>query len=201
MYELSAVALAYLLGSIPFAWLVSRRHGVDVRTVGSGNAGASNVLRSVGVAAGMIVLILDVAKGILAVLIAQWMGVGRAMLVAAAVAAIVGHVYPLWLGFRGGEGVATAAGVFAVLLPVGLIVAVAVFLVTVAITRFISVGSLLGAGALVIVALARGAPSAVIIGATIVMAIIINSHRPNLARLIAGTEPRLGQRVAADVVH
>jgi len=201
MYELSAVALAYLLGSIPFAWLVSRRHGVDVRTVGSGNAGASNVLRSVGVAAGMIVLILDVAKGILAVLIAQWMGVGRAMLVAAAVAAIVGHVYPLWLGFRGGKGVATAAGVFAVLLPVGLIVAVAVFLVTVAITRFISVGSLLGAGALVIVALARGAPSAVIIGATIVMAIIINSHRPNLARLIAGTEPRLGQRVAADVVH
>jgi acyl phosphate:glycerol-3-phosphate acyltransferase len=201
MYELSAVALAYLLGSIPFAWLVSRRHGVDIRTVGSGNPGASNVLRSVGVAAGMAVLILDVAKGTLAVLIAQWMGVGLAMLVAAAVAAIVGHVYPLWFGFRGGKGVATAAGVFAVLLPVGLIVAVVVFLVTVAITRFVSVGSLLGAGALVIVALARGAPSAVIIGASIVMVIIINGHRANLARLIAGTEPRLGQRVAADVVR
>jgi glycerol-3-phosphate acyltransferase PlsY len=201
MYELSAVALAYLLGSIPFAWLVSRRHGVDIRTVGSGNPGASNVLRSVGVAAGMVVLILDVAKGTLAVLIAQWMGVDLAMLVAAAVAAIVGHVFPLWFGFRGGKGVATAAGVFAVLLPVGLIVAVAVFLVTVAITRFVSVGSLLAAGALVIVALARGAPSAVIIGATIVMVIIINGHRANLARLIAGTEPRLGQRVAADVVR
>ena len=201
MYELSAVVLAYLLGSIPFAWLVSRRYGVDVRTVGSGSAGATNVLRTVGVAAGMIVLALDMAKGTLAVVVAQWMGVGHAMLVAAAVAAVVGHAYSVWLGFRGGKGVATAAGAFAVLLPLGLIVAAAVFLLTVAITRFISVGSLLGAVALVVVALTSGAPSAVSIGAAIVMVIIINGHRANLARLIAGTEPRLGQRVAADVVH
>ena len=125
MADLLAVLAAYLMGSIPFAQLLSKRRGVDLRRVGSGNVGATNVLRTLGVRPAVLAMMLDAVKGTVAVLMAQRLTNGVAAPVAAGLASMVGHVYPVWLRFRGGKGVATAAGAFAVLAPAAL-VAVAV---------------------------------------------------------------------------
>ena len=199
MNAVLAVTLAYFVGSIPFAYLLSRQQGVDLRRAGSGNIGASNVLRTTGVRAAMLAMALDGVKGTIAVLIAQLLSAGPITAVAAACASVVGHVYPIWLRFRGGKGVATAAGAFAVLAPEAMGVASCVFLLAVIVTRFISVGSIAGALTLVIVAAISDAPGAVAIGATVSTLIIIYRHRENLARLVAGTERRIGQRVVKTV--
>ena len=189
-----AMIFGYTIGSVPFAFLLSRRRGIDLRVVGSGNVGATNVLRTTGVAAGVLAMVLDAAKGWLAVVIAQAVSVNPVTPVLAGVASILGHVYPVWLGFRGGKGVATAAGVFLALAPISLAIAAGVFLVAVAATRFISMGSLSGALtlAVVTVALERWHTA---IGAMIAATIIIQRHRGNITRLIAGTERRIGQRL------
>src|SRR5262252_8817212 len=123
-----AIVAAYLLGSIPFALILARRWGgSDVRLVGSGNLGAANVMRASGVAAGLLVAALDMAKGAASVWLAGRMGAGSALPAAAGLAAIVGHIYPIWLRFRGGKGVATACGVFSVLTPLALPPALAIF--------------------------------------------------------------------------
>jgi acyl phosphate:glycerol-3-phosphate acyltransferase len=195
MNAVFAVTLGYLVGSIPFAYLLSRRRGIDLRRAGSGNVGASNVLRTTGVGAAVLAMMLDGVKGTLAVLMAQLLSAGPIATVAAAFASILGHVYPVWLRFRGGKGVATAAGAFAVLAPEAMGIAAAVFLIAVIATRFISVGSIAGALTLVIVAVITDVPSVVAIGATASTLIIVYRHRGNLTRLVAGTERRLGQRV------
>jgi acyl phosphate:glycerol-3-phosphate acyltransferase len=195
---LIAVAAAYLVGSIPFAFLLSRRSGIDLREVGSGNVGAANVLRSRGVRAAVVAVVLDAAKGSLAVLVAQPLAGGAATPVAAGLASIVGHIYPVWLRFRGGKGVATAAGVFAVLTPAGLAVAAAVFVAVVTVTRYISAGSMAAAATLAIVAATGDAPAAVAAGAGAAAVIILHRHRANLARLVAGTERRIGQRLIGE---
>ncbi len=197
MDTLAAVAIAYVVGSIPFAFLLSRRSGIDLREVGSGNIGASNVLRTRGVRAAVIAMALDAAKGSLAVLVAQPFGAGPTTPMAAGLASIIGHVFPFWLRFRGGKGVATAAGVFAVLTPAALGIAAAVFLVAVWISRYISVGSMTAAAALAIAAAAGGAPGIVTAGAAVSAAIIVHRHRANLSRIVAGTERRVGQRLIA----
>ena len=194
MTDLLAVLAAYFVGSIPFAQLLSRRRGIDLRRVGSGNVGATNVLRTSGVRAAVIAMMLDAVKGTVAVLVAQRLTNSVAAPVAAGLASMIGHVYPVWLRFRGGKGVATAAGAFAVLTPVGVVVAAAVFLLVVAIWRFISVGSMAAAVTLAGWALVSGAPSAVGIGAAVAAVMVIAGHRANLARLAAGTERRIGQR-------
>jgi glycerol-3-phosphate acyltransferase PlsY len=199
MNAVLAVTLAYFVGSIPFAYLLSRQQGVDLRRAGSGNIGASNVLRTTGVRAAMLAMVLDGVKGTIAVLIAQLLSAGPITAVAAACASVVGHVYPIWLRFRGGKGVATAAGAFAVLAPGALGIASCVFLLAVIVTRFISVGSIAGALTLVIVAAMSDAPGAIAIGATVSTLIIIYRHRENLARLVGGTERRIGQRVVKTV--
>src|SRR5881396_2503624 len=126
------VVAAYLLGSIPFALLAARRWGgTDLRLVGSGNLGAANVMRASGVTAGVLVAALDMAKGAASVWLAERLGSGPGLSAAAGCAAIVGHIYPVWLRFRGGKGVATACGVFSILTPVAVPPAVAIFLVTV----------------------------------------------------------------------
>jgi glycerol-3-phosphate acyltransferase PlsY len=193
--EALAVAVAYLVGSIPFAYLLSRRRGVDLREVGSGNIGASNVLRTSGVRAAVLAMVLDGVKGALAVLLAQRLAVGQAVPVAAGLASVLGHIYPVWLRFRGGKGVATAAGVFAILTPLSLGVASGVFLIAVWMTRYISVGSLAGAVALATAAAINDAPAVVTGGAAIAVMIILFRHRANVRRLIAGTERRIGQRL------
>jgi glycerol-3-phosphate acyltransferase PlsY len=197
MEEILAVTLAYFVGSIPFAFLLSRRSGIDLRRVGSGNVGASNVLRTSGVRTAVIAMLLDAAKGALAVLVAQPFAVGPATPVAAGLASIVGHIYPVWLRFRGGKGVATAAGVFAVLTPSALGIAAGVFLVAVWVTRYISVGSMTAAATLALVAALGDAPVIVAAGAALAALVILHRHRANVRRLLAGTERRIGQRLLA----
>ena len=195
MEEVIAVAVGYLVGSIPFAFLLSRRRGIDLRSVGSGNVGAANVLRTSGVRAGVLAMLLDAGKGALAVLAAERLAVGPATPVAAGLASIIGHIYPVWLRFRGGKGVATAAGVFAVLSPTGLGVASIVFLLAVWVTRYISVGSIAGAVTVAIVAATGEAPGVVALGAAMAALVIIHRHRANLRRIVSGTERRVGQRL------
>ena len=195
MEEIAAVFVAYLVGSVPFAFLLGRRRGVDLRLVGSGNVGASNVLRTSGVAAAVTAMCLDGAKGALAVVVAQRLTVGDATPVAAGLASIIGHLYPVWLRFRGGKGVATAAGVFAVLAPTAVAVASAVFVTAVWVTRYISAGSLVAALTLPVAAAAVGAAPSVVVGAGVAAAIILHRHRANFTRLLAGTERRVGQRL------
>jgi glycerol-3-phosphate acyltransferase PlsY len=195
MEEVLAVAIAYLVGSVPFAFVLARRGGIDLRRVGSGNVGASNVLRTSGVRNAVAAMCLDGAKGCMAVIVAQRLTVGEATPVAAGVASIIGHIYPVWLGFRGGKGVATATGVFAVLAPLALGIASSVFVLAVWVTRYISVGSLAAAITLAVATAASDVPAAVAVGAIISALIIVHRHRANLARLVAGTERRVGQRL------
>ena len=200
MADLFAVLAAYLMGSIPFAQLLSKRRGIDLRRVGSGNVGATNVLRTLGVRPALLAMMLDAVKGTLAVLVAQRLTNGVAAPVMAGLASMIGHVYPVWLRFRGGKGVATAAGAFAVLAPVAAAVAAGAFLLTVALTRFISVGSMVAALALAGWAIASDAPTIVGIGAAIGAALVLIGHRANVVRLVAGTERRVGQRGVRELV-
>jgi len=193
--ESLAALLGYVVGSIPFAFLLSRRRGIDLRQVGSGNVGATNVLRTSGVVAAMVAMGLDALKGTLAVVIAQRVAVGPATPVAAGVASVIGHIYPVWLGFRGGKGVATAAGVFGVLAPSALAIAGGVFILAVWATRYVSVGSVAGAITLAAAAAVGDAPVIVTAGAVVTTLLIVQRHRGNLSRLIAGTERRIGQRL------
>ena len=200
MADLFAVLAAYLIGSIPFAQLLSKRRGIDLRRVGSGNVGATNVLRTLGVRPAVLAMMLDAVKGTLAVLVAQRLTNGVAAPVMAGLASMIGHVYPVWLRFRGGKGVATAAGAFAVLAPVAAAVAAGAFLLTVALTRFISVGSMVAALTLAGWAIASDAPTIVGIGAAIGAALVLIGHRANVVRLVAGTERRVGQRGVRELV-
>jgi glycerol-3-phosphate acyltransferase PlsY len=192
--NLLAVSFGYLVGSIPFAYLLSRRHGIDLRRVGSGNIGASNVLRTSGVAPAVAAMCLDAVKGAIAVLVAERLAMGPTTAVAAGVASVVGHVYPVWLRFRGGKGVATAAGVFAVVAPLAAAIACVVFVAAVWATRYISVGSLAGTLALAGMTVAGEQPLVVPLGAAASAVIIIHRHRANLRRFVAGTEQRVGTR-------
>jgi acyl phosphate:glycerol-3-phosphate acyltransferase len=126
-----AVVAGYLIGSIPVALLLARRRGIDIRRAGSGNVGATNVLRTVGARAAVVTLLLDAAKGVAAVVLARQLSDDAGVAVVAALAAIAGHAYPVWLGFHGGKGVATAAGAFSVLAPVALGIALMTFVITV----------------------------------------------------------------------
>ena len=195
MQSVIAVALGYLLGSIPFAFLLTRSRGIDLREVGSRNVGAANVLRSAGVVPAVAVMLLDAAKGVMAVLAARLLSDDLVVVMAAGLAAIVGHIYPVWLGFRGGKGVAAAAGVFAMLAPFATAIAAAVFIGTVFVTRFISAGSIAGALTLAVAAAAGDVPGPVVTGAILTFFIVVYRHRDNVSRLIAGTERRIGLRL------
>ena len=144
---------------------------------------------------GVIAFVLDAAKGAVAVLVAQRLSAEPATPVAGGLASIIGHIYPVWLGFRGGKGVATAGGVFAVLTPVALGIAATVFVLAIGVTRYVSVGSMAAAVTLAVTTAAMDVPAAVTVGTVITAVIIVHRHRENLARLIAGTERRVGQRL------
>lgn len=190
-----AILAAYCIGSVPFAWLLARRWGAnDLRRIGSGNLGAANVLRASGVTAGLLVAVLDVTKGAASVIVATRLANSGAAAAAAGLAAIVGHIYPVWLRFRGGKGVATACGVFWMLTPVAAPPALAIFIATVWLTKYISLGSVLASMALPPIAYATGSPLSVVIAACAASALIVFRHRSNVMRLRAGTERRLGGR-------
>ena len=200
MRPLLVIIIAYLLGSIPFGYLIVRgKEGADVRETGSGGTGATNVSRRAGKAAGVFTLVLDALKGAVAVewarvvagpsLTAEW------IVAAAAIAVIVGHIFPVWLKFRGGKGVATGVGVFLVLAPIALLCAGVLFVAIVIFTRYVSLGSMVAAATIplfvwlqtvfvVPVADLRPLLTATIVGA----ALIIFAHRGNIGRLANGTE-------------
>jgi len=190
-----ALVIGYLAGSIPFALLLTRSRGVDLRRAGSHNVGAANVLRTTGVPRALMVMLLDAGKGAVAVLVARLLTDDVTAVMAAGLAAIVGHVYPAWIGFRGGKGVAASAGVFAMLAPLATAIAALVFVGTIVITRFISAGSLAGALALAIATAIGNAPGPVVGGAILAAVLVMHRHRDNVHRLIAGTERRIGMRL------
>jgi glycerol-3-phosphate acyltransferase PlsY len=216
------LVIGYLLGSIPFGYLIVRaKQGADIRETGSGGTGATNVLRRAGKAAGVVTLILDALKGAGAVVVAKILLLlpnfpmvqagqtgyillghsGSAVrdahwwVAAAAVAAIVGHIFPVWLGFRGGKGVATGVGVFLMLAPIAVAMAALVFVLIVVLTRYVSLGSIVAAATIPLFIMVQNvfirpvyflAPimTAAIVGA----ALIIFAHRENIGRLLQGTE-------------
>jgi glycerol-3-phosphate acyltransferase PlsY len=188
------VLLGYLTGSVPFAYLLARRAGIDVRVAGSGNVGATNVLRTTGAWRGVIVMALDVAKGIAAVMLAYLMSGSAALASITGAAAVVGHIYPVWLRFHGGKGVAVAAGVFTVLSPAATAIAAGLFLVTVWLTRYVSLGSIAASLALPPAVWLTGEPRAVVVTSAATAALILFRHRGNWRRLRTGTERRVGAR-------
>lgn len=194
MREALVLGAAYVLGSIPFAWLIVRAiGGGDIRRRGSGNVGATNVMRTSGLMAGVPVLALDVAKGVAAVLIARAAGLDEGAVAAAGLMAVVGHIFPVWLRGQGGKGVATAAGVFALLAPAALGAGVVVFVLAVLTTGYVSLGSIGASVALVAAVAFSPAPRAILVVAIAVAALVVARHSSNIARLRAGTEPRMGK--------
>jgi glycerol-3-phosphate acyltransferase PlsY len=187
------LALAYLLGSVPFSFLVARFFGVpDVREVGSGNVGATNVMRSAGKAAGILAFALDASKGAIAALAAQRLASGPVLPPLAAAAAVLGHMFPVWLGFRGGKGVATGAGAFLPLAPLATAAAISAFVLTALATRYVSLGSVVGTLTLAAAAFLTGAHPALAWSATVIGALVVFKHRANLERIVRGTESRVG---------
>jgi acyl phosphate:glycerol-3-phosphate acyltransferase len=188
------VLFGYLAGSVPFAFLLARRAGIDVRIAGSGNVGAANVLRTAGARRALLVMLLDVAKGAAAVVLAHAAVGGVTAGALTGAAAIVGHIYPVWLRFHGGKGVAVAAGVFSVLAPAATAIAALLFLVTVWMTRYVSLGSVAATLALPPAAWLAGESGAVVFAAAGTASLILFRHRANLRRLRSGIEPRMGVR-------
>jgi glycerol-3-phosphate acyltransferase PlsY len=187
------ILLGYTVGSVPFAFILARRAGIDVRVAGSGNVGAANVVRTSGLSLGMTVMALDVIKGAATVL-AAYAAVGSIQSMAAAgAAAVVGHIYPVWLRFHGGKGVAVAAGAFAVLAPAATVIATIVFATAVGITRVVSLGSVAATITLPPAAWIAGAPTSVLVAASGIAALILFRHRANVRRIARGTERRFGE--------
>jgi glycerol-3-phosphate acyltransferase PlsY len=203
---LIVAAISYLLGSIPFGYLLVRIfRGEDIRQTGSGNIGATNVARSGAKGLGITTLVLDALKGALAVGIASYTAsyeissnahptlLPNQLMATAALAAVLGHVFPVWLKFKGGKGVATALGVFCVLFPKAILVALAIFILVVLVTRYVSLGSILGAIAFPVAAFfLQNTDWLSLILASGVSLIVVVKHHQNIGRLLAGTESRFG---------
>jgi len=185
---------AYLVGSIPFGIVVGRGiFGVDPRTVGSGNIGAANAMRALGPTGAALVLLGDVIKGVVPTALATyWLGYGHWGVAATGLATIVGHNWSIFLGFRGGKGVATGLGVLVVLSWQATIVFAIVWLVTVAVTRYSSLGSILASAAVPVSLAIMHAPLPYEIYAIIALVLVVWRHAANISRLIAGTELRIG---------
>jgi acyl phosphate:glycerol-3-phosphate acyltransferase len=219
------VAISYLLGSIPFGYLLVKIfRGQDIRLSGSGNIGATNVARSGAMALGVLTLLLDALKGYVAVLHASHLAhhdLQRAdtalrhpdlaphMMAVAALGAVAGHVFPVWLGFKGGKGVATAMGVFIPLFPKALLVAVIIFIISVAISRYVSLGSILATISFPLAAVfledaahlhqdrSWGIDWGTLLPVCLTCFLVVAKHHQNMRRLLAGNENRLGEKKPA----
>ena len=188
--ELILVIIAYFLGSIPTGLLLARAAGVDIRASGSGNIGATNVYRTLGRSVGVMTLVGDCLKGLLPVLAARYLGLSDLWIAAVGLAAFLGHVYTIFLGFKGGKGVATALGVFLGVAPLAVAGALAVFIAVVWKTRFISLGSITAAAVMPgLVAVVDRRPPLVLMS-VVIAALVVWKHRENIQRLRAGTENR-----------
>jgi acyl phosphate:glycerol-3-phosphate acyltransferase len=201
-YVLTAL-IAYLLGSIPTGFLVAKARGIDIRTVGSGNIGATNVFRILGKPAGLFVLLADAVKGWLAVAVVAKLVSGgfypdagsvarEWFLLCAGIGAILGHNYTCWLHFKGGKGVATSAGVLVGLVPVPLLIIFAVWIIVFALSRYVSLASVSAAFTLPFAALVCGESRTIILVTAALAALAIYKHKANIKRLLNGTENRIG---------
>ena len=194
---LLVVPLGYLLGSFPSGYLAGRWcAGVDIRQLGSGSTGATNVLRQVGKGPALVVFVVDVFKGSAAVILARaLLGSGAyGWLVAAGLAALAGHIWPIWLGWKGGKAVATGFGMLLGLLPAVGLACLGVFLTSLTVSRIVSISSVLAAAALPLLMAGASAPAAYLGLGVVAAVMVIWRHRTNLARLLKGEEPRLGQK-------
>jgi acyl phosphate:glycerol-3-phosphate acyltransferase len=198
---LSIPAAAYLLGSIPFGLLVGKLFGgADVRTAGSGNIGATNVARVAGPLAGILTLLLDAAKGALAVVLAARLSdQSSTWMMIAGLCALIGHCFPIWLGFHGGKGVATAGGVFLVLCPPAFLGSIMLFVLVVVYWRYVSLGSMSAAAAMPLLiyffwAPHHAPPYAVTFGSLAAALLIVYKHDANIQRLVQGDEPKFSFR-------
>lgn len=194
MIRLMLVVGSYLLGSVPFAYLIARlKTGKDIRQMGSGNVGATNVLRTTGKAAGLAALILDTGKGAAVV----WLGTrltGQPVWGAiAAFAAMVGHSFPVFLGFRGGKSVATGAGAFLVLSPFAMLCSIGVFILTVAAVRIVALGSILATACFPLFAWLLGTEKPVVLWGALSALLIVVRHQANIRRMLRGEEKRMGE--------
>ncbi|HPC83250.1 MAG TPA: glycerol-3-phosphate 1-O-acyltransferase PlsY [Thermoanaerobaculaceae bacterium] len=198
-HEVSMVVVAYLLGSIPSALIFVRMAGKgDVRTIGSGNVGATNALRAAGWKVALPVMAVDIGKGVAAVLLMRWLTPAPEWHAAAGLAAILGHCFPVWLGFSGGKGMATAGGIFLVLAWLPALAAAALWIVLLVLGRRVSLASVLATAAFPpLLLLISHPPRPVIVCAVAAAAVIVFRHRSNLVRLVKGTEPRIGEKHAA----
>ena len=188
------IILSYLLGSISAGFLVGSSAGVDVRSAGSGNIGATNVARTLGWKKGLVTLFADVAKGFLPVLAAHLLDLGNAAAAAAGLAAFAGHLYPVFLRFKGGKGVATATGVYLAAMPLGILVVVGVFVLVMLAARRVSLASLSAAVLAPVVAWTLSYPEEVAWMSLVIGFLVVVRHRENIRRLMAGEEPRLELR-------
>jgi acyl phosphate:glycerol-3-phosphate acyltransferase len=192
--ELILIILSYLLGSIPTGYIVGALAGVDIREVGSGNVGATNVARTVGKKRGLLTLIADVAKGFVPVFIAGRLDLSQTAIALVAIAAFLGHLYPMFLKFQGGKGVATALGVLLALAPMATLILTAVFAIVAVSSHFVSLSSIVAALAAPIVLWSLSYSLTVIATGVFLAVMITLRHRGNIQRLLAGTEPKFGSR-------
>ncbi|MBM4262634.1 MAG: glycerol-3-phosphate 1-O-acyltransferase PlsY [Deltaproteobacteria bacterium] len=190
--EILLILCAYFIGAIPSGYVLGKLAGVDVRSAGSGNVGATNVARVVGKRQGILTLVIDVAKGVLPVVVGRRMNLAELAIACAGIAAFLGHLYPVYLKFKGGKGVATALGVFLALAPLATLVFVGVFAGVIGSSRIVSLGSIAAAAAAPIALWLLAYPP-VLVGMGVLLAVmIVWRHRGNIQRLRAGTEPRFG---------
>jgi len=193
--KLLLIFASYFLGSVPIGLLLAKGiAGVDPRERGSGNIGATNVLRTTGKALGVLTLLGDMAKGFLPVMLARAWGGPLWVVAGCGFASFLGHLFPIYLRFRGGKGVATAMGVYLALSPLALLPAAALFVLAVALSRMVSVGSLLGAGGMPAFLALFGYPPQLIALSGVIGALIFLKHKDNIRRIIRGEERRLGER-------
>ena len=193
------IITAYLLGNISTSYIVAKRlAGVDIRTQGSGNAGSTNVLRILGKKAGALTFIGDVLKGLIAVLIARFIAYGvnldnTTCAYIAVVAVVLGHNYPVFLGFKGGKGVATSLGSMLGMNPLVALLCLGFFIIIVAITKYVSLGSILGIGLSPIIMMINHNNKGVLVTLFLTISVVI-THKENIKRLLNGTERKLGQK-------
>lgn len=190
--EIALVLFAYLLGSVPTGYILGYLSGVDVRKAGSGNVGATNVARVAGKKLGLLTLLGDAAKGIIPVWLARWLGMDVDAAALAALAAFVGHLYPVFLKFQGGKGVATALGALLGLVPAATGALLLVFLIVIAATRIVSLASMIAAAAAPMAVWLFGYPPIAIALTAAMALLIIWRHQHNIQRLMSGTEPKFG---------
>lgn len=195
MLTILAVLISYLLGSISFSILIAKWvKGIDIRNHGSGNAGATNTLRVLGKGPGAAVFLLDIAKGVLAVWLAKWIAGGDWAPVLCGLAAIAGHNWPVFFGFKGGKGIATTVGVMVTLAFIPSLIAGLVAIILIAVTRYVSLGSLIFSFLLPVFILVMDDPSSYFLGSLVICVLAFVRHRKNIVKLIQGNENKLGAR-------